>query len=445
MDYLELAGEVTRKAKIKGADECDCFVEIGRELTIKVRKGEVESIERAAFRGLGLRFFINKCLGFGFTTDISSASLDNLIERSHAFALTSTPDPESGIAEFGEAEAADLEINDPSIDQTSLNQKTDLATACEQAAYDHDPRIKNIYGTSYSEQKGRIILARMNSEPIFYDATRFEMACAPVAEDAGEKRMGLWFSAERFLSDLEHPRQIGLKAAARAVSKLGATTVRTQKASVVFDPMSGSEIVREIFRSLDGERLNRGMSFLKGRIGEKVGSDLASFVDDGGIPRKVGSRPFDAEGIPTRRTLAIDRGTLRSCFYDFRSSRKAGVDPSGNARRGFASIPTVGENNFYLLPGRLSKDSVIGSVKNGVLILNLLGFGVNITTGDFSRGAEGLWIKDGKIGNPVDGITIAGNFLDILKGIEAVASDLHFFGRFGAPTFVVSEMTIAGE
>jgi PmbA protein len=203
--------------------------------------------------------------------------------------------------------------------------------------------------------------------------------------------------------------------------------------------------VANIFESLDGERMVKGMSFLKDKIGHKVGTDLASLVDDGRMVRRVGSRPFDSEGIPTRRTLAVDKGTVKSCFYDYRSAKKAGVKPTGNASRGFASIPSVGANNFYLIPGKTPKEEVIGQVKNGIMVTNLLGFGVNITTGDFSRGAEGLWIKDGRVSHPVHGVTIAGNLLDMLGDIEAVASDLRFFGRVGSPTFVVGSMTIAGD
>ena len=445
MDYIELANDVTRKAAAKGADQCDCFIEAGRELTIKVRSGEVESIERANFKGLGIRLFVNKCLGFGFTTDFSSSSIDDLIERSRAFARTSTPDPEAGMPEPVPIEEADLEINDPKIEKTSLKKKIDLTLACEAAAYDYDKRIKYTYGTSYSDERGTIILARMNSEPISYEGTHFDLTCVPVAESGEEKRMGIWLSAERFLSDLEPAAVVGRTAAQRAIAMLGAESVPTQKAPVVFDPRTGAQVVEEVFAGLDGENILRGMSFLKGKLGEKVGSEAASFVDDGRMPRRLGSRPFDAEGIPTRRTLGIEKGTVKSYFYDFRSAAKAGAQPSGNARRGFASIPSTGANNFYLLPGKVSKDDVIASIGHGLMVTNLLGFGVNITTGDYSRGAEGLWIEGGKITHPVDGITVAGNLLNMLSDMEAVASDLHFFGRIGSPTFAVREMTIAGK
>lgn len=451
MDYVDLAGEITREAKARGADDADCFVETGRELTIKVRSGEVESIERASFRGMGIRLFVGQRMGFGFTTDFSRASLADLVERCHAFALATTPDPDAGIPEREHVEpdergeAGDLEINDPSIDEIPLAKKTELALTCESAAYDYDKRIKHTYSTAYSEQKGRIIIARMSSRPILYEATSFEILCAPVAEEDGEKRMGIWTSDGRFFADIEPAHLIGQTAARQAIAMLGARTPPTQKTNVVFNPATGSEVMAHIFNGLDGQRVLRGMSFLKDKLGKRVGSKLATFVDDGRMPRRMGSRPFDAEGVPTRRIPAIAKGMLKSYFYDYRSSRKAGTSPTGNARRGFTSIPEVAENNFYLIPGIMSKDDLIGSIKDGLLVTRLLGFGVNITTGDYSRGAEGLWIKDGKISHPVDGITIASNLGEMLKGMDAVASDLRFFGRFGSPTFAIREMTIAGE
>jgi PmbA protein len=443
-DYLDLAREVTQKAKAKGADQCDCFIESGRELTLKVRGGQVETIERAGFRGLGIRFFSDRRLGFGFTTDFSAGSIDELVECCRAFALAATPDPEAGIPEQDSIDAGDLEINDPGIDQVPLATKIDLLKACEAAAYDFDKRITNVYSVAYEEQKGRVILAKMDCDPISYEATSFEVFCAPIAEAPGEKRMGVWISEARFFEDLESAAKVGETAAQRAVALVGATTPPTCKACVVFDPLAGSEVVAEIFKSLDGDRVIKSMSFLKDKIGLRVGSEAATFVDDGRMRRKMGTRPFDGEGIPTRRVAAIDRGLVKSYFYDYRSAQKAGASLGGNARRGFGSIPQVGENNFYLVPGQTSRDALVAGIKDGLLVTRLLGFGVNLTTGDYSRGAEGLWIKNGKIDRPIDGVTVAGNLADMLNDIDGTASDLHFFGRFGSPTFAIGEMTIAG-
>jgi PmbA protein len=234
-------------------------------------------------------------------------------------------------------------------------------------------------------------------------------------------------------------------ASRRAIDMLGAKAIKTQKASVVFGPLTGIEFVRSIFSALDGENELRGMSFLKGRMNERVGSEHVTFIDDGRMPRKLGSRPFDGEGTVTGTTVGIDKGILQAYFYDSRSARKAGTVTTGNASRGYGTIPSVGANNFYLGPGQTSEDDLIAGVKRGLLVTRLLGFGVNITTGDYSRGAEGLWIENGKIGRPVSGVTIAGNMLDMLKDIDRVGSDLLFFGQFGSPSFVVREMTIAGE
>ncbi len=443
MDKVDLATSIVKKAKLRGADECDCLIEMGTEIDIKVRKGEIESIEQSNFCGIGIRFFINRSLGFSFTTDFSEAAIHDAIEQARAFAINGSPDPASGIESYAKPEA--LEIYDSKIDDTPLAKKIDMALACEQAAYDFDSRIKNTYGASYSDHKVTIVLASDKSEPIGYSATRFDLTCVPVAEQNGEKRMGMWLSTERFLDELEPPPVVGSTAAQRAIQMLGARPIKTQKASVAFDPRTGAEVVENIFASVNGENILKGMSFLKDRRGQKVGTNLATFVDDGKLPRRVGSRPFDAEGIPTRRTICIDKGIVKSYLYDVRSARKAGARSTGNARRGSSSIPSVGANNFYLIPGKASRDEIIANIGNGILITNLLGFGVNITTGDFSRGAEGLWINNGRIIKPVDGITIAGNLLKMLSDIEAVGSDLRFFGRIGSPTFVITEMTIAGD
>jgi PmbA protein len=446
VDYLDLAKDVTARAKAKGADECDCLIEVGSTLSVTVRSGEVESIERAAFKGLGIRFFTEKKLGFGFTTDLSPGSLDDLLQQCADFALVSTADPVAAIPEvLVPAADCDLEIFDPAIDSVPMSDKVDLVLTCEQAAFDFDSKIKNTYGTAYEDARVKVILATMSSDPVAYEGTHFEIGCLPVAEENGEKRIGIWYSPRRFFSDLEPPADVGKAAARRAVDMLGAKPVKTQKASVVFGPLTGIEFVRSIFSALDGENELKGTTFLKGKLNERVGSEHVSFVDDGRMPRKVGSRPFDGEGAATRNTVGIDKGILSAHFYDSRSARKAGTETTGNASRTYGSIPSVGANNFYLAPGEASAEDVIAGVENGLLVTRLLGFGVNITTGDYSRGAEGLWVRDGRIEGPVSGITIAGNMLDMLRNIERVGSDLHFFGQFGSPTYAISEMTIAGE
>ena len=445
MDYPDLAKDVTAKAKARGADECDCFIEVGRNLSVTVRKGEVESIERASFKGLGIRLFRKKRLGFGFTTDLSRASLDDLIQRCSDFAQASTEDPIATVPRVSRPGKDDLEIFDQAIEQVPTSDKVDLVLSCEQAAFDYDSRIKNTYGTAYEDARVKVILATMDSDPVSYEGTHFEIGCIPVAESDGEKRIGIWYSPRRFFSDLESAHAVGSAASRRAIDMLGAKAVNTQKASIVFGPLTGIEFVRSIFSALDGENEFKGTSFLKGRMGETVASEHVTFIDDGRMPRKLGSRPFDGEGTATGANVGIEKGKLLAYYYDSRSATRAGAITTGNASRGYGSIPSVGANNFYLVPGRASQDEVIAGVENGLLVTRLLGFGVNLTTGDYSRGAEGLWISHGRIERPVSGITIAGNMLDMLRDIESVGSDLRFFGQFGSPTYVIREMTVAGE
>ncbi len=445
MDYESLAKDVVTRAVKLGADQCDAFIETGSQLEITVRKGEPETVQRAGFTGLGIRFFKEKRLGFSFATDLSKEAIDKAIEQARAFAMSSSADPNGGIAESICREVEDLGIFDPKVDEIPIAKKISMALECEQAAYDFDPRITNTYGTTYNEEKIKIVIATHNSDPISYSATTFELGCIPLAESEGEKRIGIWLSKERLFDGIEPPSVIGRTSAANAIRMLGAKRVKTQKASVVFDQRTAGEVLENIFDCLDGNMVIKGMSFLKDRIGEKVASDLVTIIDDGRLPSLTGSRPFDADGVATQRTICIEKGILKQFLYDVRTARKARTNSTGNARRGFDTVPSVGPNNFYLLPGNLLPKEIIGSVSNGILITNLLGFGVNPTTGDFSRGAEGLWIKNGEIIHPVDGITIAGNLLDMLRGIVAVGSDLRFFGRIGAPTFMIEQMTIAGD
>lgn len=445
MNYESIAKDVVNKAVRLGADQCDAFIETGSQLEITVRRGELETVQRAGFAGLGIRFFTKKRLGFSFATDLSNEAIDRAIEQARAFSLTASPDPDAGIAESICTELEDLEIFDPKIDEIPIGKKISMALECEQAAYDFDQRITNTYGTTYKEESIKIIIATNNHDPISYRATTIELACIPVAESNGQKRIGMWLSKERLFNKIEPPDVIGRTSAANAIRMLGAKPVKTQKAPVIFDQRTAGEVFESIFDCLDGSMVIKGMSFLKDRIGQKVASEHVTIIDDGRLPSRTGSRPFDADGIATQRTVCVEKGTLKQFLYDVRTARKAGTNSTGNARRGFDTIPAVGPNNFYLLPGDLVLEEIIGSVSNGIMITNLLGFGVNPATGDFSRGAEGLWIRNGEIVHPVDGITIASNLLDMLKGISAVGSDLRFFGRIGSPTILIEQMTIAGE
>lgn len=207
--------------------------------------------------------------------------------------------------------------------------------------------------------------------------------------------------------------------------------------------MSAS-IIRNIFGALNGDRIYKRQSYLADKLGEQIASPLVTIIDDGTIPRAVGSAPLDGEGLPTSRKLVIDRGALRRYFYETYTANKVGTEPTGNAQRGYSSTPYIGSWNFYMENGTDSPDEIIATVQEGLYVTRMMGFGLNMATGDLSRGAMGLWIENGKLSYPVEQATIAGNMLDILRGIEMVGNDLKLISSTCAPTIKVKEMTVSG-
>jgi PmbA protein len=248
----------------------------------------------------------------------------------------------------------------------------------------------------------------------------------------------------RKFTQLEAPEVIGTTAAKRALRRLGARKVSTQEAPVVFDPDVAASLLRTLAGAVSGTSIYRGASFLLNRMGQEVAADTVTIIDDGTIPGALGSRPFDGEGVPTRRTVVVEHGVLQSYLLDTYCGRRLGLTSTGNAARDAAGI-SVGSSNFYLVPGTYTPAEIIGSVKSGLYLTELIGFGVNMVTGDYSRGAVGLWIDNGELAYPVEEITIAGNLHEMLRNIEMVGDDLKFRGRTAAPTLKIGRMTIAGN
>ncbi|MFA5028950.1 MAG: metallopeptidase TldD-related protein, partial [Candidatus Methylomirabilota bacterium] len=249
----------------------------------------------------------------------------------------------------------------------------------------------------------------------------------------------------RRLGDLQPPEEVGREAARRALRRLGARRVATARVPVVFDPEMAAGLLRSLGGAVSGGAIYREASFLAGKLGTRVASPLLSVVDDGRMPGGLGSRPFDGEGLPTRRTVVIRDGILQSYLLDTYSGRKLGMASTGNASRGFASPPTAGPTNVCILPGPHAPEEIIRSVARGLYVTELIGFGVNLVTGDYSRGAAGLWIEQGELAYPVEEITIAGNLGEMLERIEMVGDDLAWRGTIASPTLKIAEMTVAGR
>jgi PmbA protein len=254
-----------------------------------------------------------------------------------------------------------------------------------------------------------------------------------------------WTTVARSAARLDKPAEVGRIAAQRALRRLHARKVETQKVPVVFEPRVARSLLGHIFEAVSGETVYRRASFLADKLGQAVAANTVTLIDDATLPGLFGSSPFDDEGVPPRRTVVIDKGLLTSYLLNTYTARKLGLKTTGNASRGITGNATVGHGNFYLEPGEVPPEALLKSVRRGLYVTELMGFGVNIVTGDYSRGAVGLWIENGELAYPVSEVTIAGNLASMLANIEAVASDLEFRGSTASPTLLVREMTVSGR
>jgi PmbA protein len=254
-----------------------------------------------------------------------------------------------------------------------------------------------------------------------------------------------WMTVAHKLADLEEPGAVGRHAAERALRRLGAKAVPTCEVPVIFDALTAPSLLRQLASCVNGYAVYRGTSFLGGKLGEMIASDAVTIIDDGRLPGGLGSKPFDAEGQPTRRNVIVEKGRLGSYLLDSYSARKLDLQSTGSAARGAGSGPSASTTNLWLEPGTQTLDEIIASTDEGLLVTELIGFGFNPLTGDYSRGAAGLWIENGEITHPVAEITIAGNFAEMLTSIDAIASELLWLGSAASPPLRISRMTVGGE
>jgi len=445
MDYLEFAQDTVRSAMRAGAHEAEVYLQIGDEFGVNVRLDEVETLTRSSAKGLGLRVFVDKRMAFASTTDFHGPVVNDLVKTAVRLAKAASRDKYNGLPDVGPGPVTHLNLFDPSIADLSASRQIEIAREAERAALGHDPRITNSYGASFGGYSGMRIIANSNGILYSNSGTHCGVSCAPVAEQNGEKQAGGYYSTKRFFAELDSPAEVGRQAAVRAVQKLGARKVATQKVPVVFDWMVGPVLWDAVFGALDAEAVHRGMSFLKRMLGKRIASPLVSVIDDPLMPGGLGSMPFDGEGILATRKVVVEEGILKMYFYDSRTARKYGARPAGNSRRGYSGTPSIAPTNFYLEPTDTDPSEIIRRIRNGFYITDTMGHGVNVITGDFSVGASGIWIRDGELAFPVEEVTIAGDMLDMMRSVEQVANDAKFMSTIVSPTFKIAEMTVSGR
>jgi len=444
---IELANDIVKQALAAGATDAECTIAEGDEFTANVRMRELESLKEAGSRGAGLRIMVGRRTGASYTSDLSREGIDKLVRSAVELAEITTEDPHAGLPEPEELGSlpGDLQLYSADVEGLETAVKVNLAKRAEEAALSFDPRISNSEGASFDTHLGRHIFANSRGFSGDYRSSYCALGVAPVARSGDSMERDSWDTLSRGFADLDAPESVGRTAAQRALRRLNPVKVETQKVPVVFEPRTARTLLDHIFDAVHGMSVYRHESFLAGKLGEKVAAESVSVVDDGTIPGLFGSSPFDDEGVPSRRTVVIDKGVLKSYLMNTYAARKLGLKTTGNASRGLTGNAGIGHGNLYVEKGVQTPEQILAGISNGFYVTELMGFGVNAVTGDYSRGAVGLWIRDGELAYAVSEVTIAGNLKEMLLGLEALGSDLEFRRSISAPTIKIGEMTVGGR
>jgi PmbA protein len=461
-DLQQLAADVLGRANKAGATDAEAVVYEGDEFDVRVRLGQVETLKESGSRAVGLRVFIASATGARTastsSSDFSADSVTRLVDGAVTLARITSEDPFAGLPEpdaFGQHDVAAQHLYFEDVNQQPPADRIRIAREVEAAAMAFDTRIQNSGGGDFDTASSHKIM--MNSRGFIgeYRRSYCGFSAQPIAHDEnGSMQRNYWYSSARTTQLLEDPVAIGREAARRTLRRLGARRVPTQQAPVIFSPEIARGIIGNIFDAANGDAIYRHATFFADMLGQRVAGENITVIDDGTLvfdhaggirTGGFGTSPFDGEGLPTRRTVLVENGILKNYVMNTYTARKLGMASTGNASRSLASNPGIGAGNFFLEPGTLTPAQIIGEVKSGFYVTEVMGFGVNLVTGDYSQGAAGLWIENGELAYPVEEITIAGNLKDMYRNISAIGNDLVFRSASAAPTLRIEGMTIAGS
>jgi PmbA protein len=447
---IELGTKVMERALKQGADVAEVGISEGAHLSVKVRMGEPELVEEAGSKSLGLRVMRGQQVAVTHTSDFTEAGLSRFIDDALELAQLSQPDPFAGPPDPAllsrAQDHADLQLFDPAVNDMDAARAIEMAKRCEKAALGFDKRLTNSEGANVSRQAGASALVTSGGFRGGVRGTYTSISVHPVANDAdGKMRSGYYWSARRFADQLEDAEAVGLEAARRTLQKLGSRKLDTQEVAVIFDPDAGRSILGLLASCINGGSIWRKSSYLLDREGQQVASSLVNVVDDPLIARGPGSRPFDGEGLISRRNSVVEEGILKTYILDTYSAKKLKKKSTGNASRGSSGGVGPSTTNLILQPGKQSVEQLLKSTERAFYVTDMMGFGFNAVTGDFSRGASGFWIERGERKFPVSEVTISLNLDEILKRIDGIADDLDLRTSICTPTFRVSGMTVAGK
>lgn len=442
-ESLTLLDKLIGKATTAGAEAADAVFIESVSLSLTQRLGEREHLARSESADLGLRVFIGPRQAMVSSSDVSASAMDELVERAVAMARSVPEDPYCGLAEpdqlatdFPDLEGCDE--SEPGAD--TLSQRAAQAEDAARAV----PGVSNSEGAEANWGRSRIAIAATNGFRQSRSSSRHSISVSVIAGEGTEMERDYDYVTTVHGEDLPPPGDIGRSAGEKAVSRLNPKKASSATVPVVYDHRVANSLVRHLAGAINGNAVARGTTFLKDKMGEQIFPAAITIADDPLRPRGLGSKCFDGEGVGTKRLDVIEGGILTSWFLDLRSARQLGLSTTGHAGRGISSPPSPSTTNLYLQAGEVTPKELMADIKSGLFITELMGFGVNNVTGDYSRGASGFWIENGELAYPVNELTIAGNLMDMFAHLSA-ADDLEFRYATNAPTLRIEGMTVAGH
>jgi len=438
---LGLAERIVSLGKECGADEVEATVSDGREFSVDVRQGQIENLVEAGSRFLSFRVIKDQKTAHATSSDLQDETVQRLIRNAVIRAALGSRDECAGLPLISsdKVDIPSLRLFDPEVPKLEAAPKIRLALETERIALE-DKRITNSHGASFITNEVTTVLAGSNGFLGSYDQTFCSLSVGLQAGETDDRVEDYWVSVDRFFKNLEPPETVAKKAVERTVRQLHPRKIRTQTVPVIFEPGMTDWLVGFLFACVSAVAVYQKTTFLAGRLGERIGNENITIMDDGLMPGRLGSRPFDSEGVPCGKTTVFEQGVLRRYLCNTYAGRKLKLATTGNS-----DGTGIGPNNFYLLPGNASPQEIIASTERGLVLTRTIGHGLNPVTGDISRGAFGLWVEGGEIAYPVSEVTIAGNLEQILNQVEMVGNDLDFRSPVCGPTIKIGALTVAGE
>lgn len=440
------AGRLLARAIALGADAAEVFVSSGTEFSVKVFNREIDSLVSAESRGVGVRTLKDRRVGFAYTSDLTPPSLDALVDEAMSNGRYNHPDEANQLPEVVAATPLPG-LYWPDLDRVDPQRKVQFALDLERLTVSQDSRVRRVSDAIYTDGSGHVEIANtLGLDAAFDRSVAYAMVDA-IAEHDSEMQSGYAFTYGRHLEALQLDAT-ATEAAARAAGLLGATRLPTARVPVALDPYAGAAILGLLTNSFSGESVLKRRSLLAGKVGEAIASPLVSIVDDARLPDGLSSRPFDGEGVPSRRTELVKAGVLQGFLHNTYSARRSAAASTGSAVRSYKSVPDVGVSNLVLEPGGQSRAELLGRVADGLYVAQLHGLHtVNPVSGEFSLGVTGHWIRAGELAQPIREMTIAGNLIDLLRKVVVVGNDPRFTfagGFCGSPTILIEELSVAG-